>query len=133
MADDGGLARFQARMREVRAAARLSIKPALMQSANEVVDAMEMLAPEGESGDLKNSIRVVDTGHDLVVGVVAGGEATTRVYKGGRYDYALANEYGTQEMDAQPFFWPGYRSVRRRANARVKRAIAKAIKDVWGR
>ena len=44
-----------------------------------------------------------------------------------RYPHLL--EFGTTRTPAQPFFWPGFRLSRKRAENRIKRAISKAIKE----
>lgn len=42
-------------------------------------------------------------------------------------------EYGTSEADAQPFFWPALRLLRKRLRNRINRAAKKAVKDSWNK
>jgi HK97 gp10 family phage protein len=43
--------------------------------------------------------------------------------------YAHLVEYGTSQAPAQPYFWPAFRLLRKRIQNRVKRAIAKAVRE----
>lgn len=52
----------------------------------------------------------------------AGGESVT-------YDYALGQEYGTEDMPANPAFWPAWRLKRRRFKSRMSRAGKKGIQE----
>lgn len=131
MADDGGLSRFQARMRAIPQAVREAVQPALDKGASELVASMRQIAPN-EDGDLQASIRKEDGDHELSVKVAAGGAKTTKPVRSGAdtsYDYALGQEYGTKKMPANPFFWPAFRLNRKRLANRIKRAIGKAVKD----
>lgn len=134
MADDGGLAKFQARMRAIPLAARQAIKPALMKSAYEIQDVMEQLAPE-DTGDLMNSIAVTGPGETTPPYSQPGGSMTVpenaAVITAGNTDvrYAHLVEYGTSHSEAQSFFWPAYRTMRKKAGNQIKRAIGKAIKE----
>eukprot|EP00913_Durusdinium_trenchii_P021274 g19987.t1 len=111
------------------------IQPAIDQGANEMVARMKHLVPEGD-GDLQRSIGTEPGDRPLAVKVVAGGELTTRPVRDGIsavYDYALGQEYGTEEMPAQPFFWPSVNSTKKRVKRRIDRAIRKAIETAWGK
>ncbi len=119
--------RFAAIPAEVKAA----IQPAVDQGADEMVSRIRHLAPD-ESGDLAASVRKEAGPRELSVRVAAGGELTTRETVRGPFDYALAQEYGTAEMHAQPFFWPSVNSLKKRVKRRIDRAIGKAIKSAWG-
>jgi hypothetical protein len=46
-----------------------------------------------------------------------------------KYDYALAQEFGTKEHPANPFFYPTWRLLRKRARSRINRAMKKAIEE----
>lgn len=46
--------------------------------------------------------------------------------------YAHLVEYGTQEAQAQPYFWPAFRLLRKKITARIKRAASTAVKKNWG-
>lgn len=137
MADDGGLTRFQKRMRAVPQAVKLAVQPALITSANEVSGHMKTLAPE-RTGDLKDSITVTAPGqttppYSQPGGSRVAGEHEALVTAGGKdVRYAHLVEHGTSDAPAQPFFWPGFRLGRKRAANRIKRAIGKAVREAWG-
>ena len=125
------LARFIRRMNAIPVAVRAAVQPALDSSAAELVGTMKRLAPV-EDGALQRTIEAQPGKHELARQVVAGGEATTVPVRDGadaEYDYALAQEFGTADMPANPFFFPAFRLLRKRLNNRIKRSIRKAVKD----
>jgi HK97 gp10 family phage protein len=134
MASDGGLSSFQKRMRAIPEAARKAVAPAVMQSAYDIADIMEGLAPEDE-GDLIGSIAVTGPGQATPPYSQPGGSMVvpenTAAITVGNSDvrYPHLQEFGTTHHAAQPFFWPGFRMGRKRALDRIKRAIGKAIKE----
>lgn len=139
MSDDGGLARFQARMRAIPEEVRKAVVPALLKSAEETADAMRALA-EGsrDTGALIDSIAVTGPGqttppYSQPGGAKVVGELEAAITAGNsevRYPHLV--EHGTKDAAAQPFFWPAFRLERKRAAARIKRAISKAVRDHWG-
>lgn len=136
MADDGGLARFQARMRAIPQAVRLAVQPALVQGAEEIAEAARVLAESSrDTGGLIDSIAVTPPGGLTPRGATIGGvrrvpENAAAVTAGnGEVRYAHLVEFGTREAVAQPFFWPAYRLARKRVTNRIKRAIGKAIRE----
>lgn len=134
---DGGLKRFQQRLRAIPDEVKEGVKPALVKSAEEMAGAMKALAPEDE-GDLKESIEVTGPGQKTPPYSQPGGSANVpdnaaAVTVGNsdvRYPHLV--EYGTQDAPAQPFFWPTVRSYQKRSTNRIKRAISKSVKDNWG-
>lgn len=131
MTDDESLRRFQRRLQAIPKGVRAAVQPALQKSAEEVAAAARVLAPE-DDGDLRRSIRVEAGPHELARTVAAGGDLTTRPVRDGAdasYDYALGQEFGTRKMPANPFFFPAFRSLRKRAAGRIKRAMSKAIRE----
>jgi HK97 gp10 family phage protein len=97
--------------------------------ADELADDIRAAAPEGETGKLKESIRVRRGRNTLELFVEAGGNLTTKEVRGGSgvpYDYALAQEFGTQKRPAQPFFYSTYRARR----ADIRQEIDDAVSDV---
>ncbi len=134
MANDGGLKSFQKRMRAIPEAARRAVEPALAQGGYEIAEAMEMLAPEDE-GDLIGSIEVTLPGRSTPPYSMPGGahvvpENQVAVTAGNTdVRYPHLQEYGTRDHPAQPFFWPGFRLARKRAENRIKRAVSKAIRE----
>lgn len=101
-------------------------------AANEIVSLQKQLvSPNTDSGDLQMSIRSEPFSRGGVgVLIMAGGPLTTkpvRVGQSATYDYALANELGTQEMLAQPFFYPAFRQKKKTVNRRSAKAVRKAV------
>jgi HK97 gp10 family phage protein len=137
MADDGGLSRFQQRMRAIPVAVREAVQPAVVRSAEEVAAMQRQLAPE-DSGALKESIEVTPPGQATPAysqpgGSRVAGELEAIVTAGNkdvRYPHLV--EHGTTEAAAQPFFWPGFRLTRKRGATRIKSAISRAIRKNWG-
>ena len=134
MADDGGLASFRGRMRAMVKAGKAATAPALLQGGYEVAQAIEALAPEDE-GDLKGSIAVTPAGQMTPPYSQPGGSHVVPenqvAITAGNSDvrYPHLQEYGTSHHPAQPFFWPGFRLARKRAENRIKRVLAKAIRE----
>ena len=131
---DGGLSKFQKRLRAIPEAAREAVVPALAKSAEEIARVQRQLAPV-DQGDLRDSIAVTLPGQTTPAYSQPGGSRTAgpleAVITVGNTDvrYPHLVEYGTTTSDAQPFFWPAVRLGRKRATNRIKRAVRKAIKD----
>ena len=129
-----GLASFQRRMRAIPKAARAAVAPALAQGAYEVAEAIERLVPE-DTGDLKGSVAVTLPGKPTPPYSQPGGSRTLGELEAAvtvgntdvRYPHLV--EYGTTQTQAQPFFWPGFRLARGKAERRIKAAIDKAIRE----
>lgn len=83
--------------------------------ADELAEDIRREAPEGETGKLKQSVRVRRGRGTLELFVEAGGDLTTRQVREGSgvdYDYALGVEFGNQHAPAQPFFYSTYHARR---------------------
>lgn len=145
-----GLDRLRRKLtKTIPEAAQRRIKEAMEQSANEAVALMQTLAPNGATGRLARSIGW--TWGDAPRGSIAIATSTRRsnnmritIYAGGgEAFYARFVEFGTAPhvnkgkfagsrhpgTAAQPFFYPGWRVVRRRVKGRVTRAIKAAAKE----
>lgn len=146
MADDGGLSRFQRRMKAIPLAVREAVKPALVSSAEDVARTMKQLAePHRDSGDLIDSITVTPPGLPTPPYSQPGGsqiapENAALITVGNenvRYPHLV--EYGHSSglhgttVPAHPFFWPAVRLMRKRATGKIKRAISKAIRQTGGK
>lgn len=144
-----GLDRLRRKLtKTIPEAAQRRIKEAMEQSANEAVALMKSLAPK-VSGDLADSIGW--TWGDAPRGSIAiarssrkSGNMRITIYAGGGDAYyARFVEFGTSPhvngglyagsqhpgTPAQPFFYPGWRVVRRRVKGKVTRAIKAAAKE----
>jgi hypothetical protein len=132
--NDGGLAKLKRRLMAIPQQVRDDMQIALDRQANELAATMKQLAPG--DGPLQDSIQVEQARTYLARAVVAGGETTTRPVKEGldvSYDYAFAQELGTAEMEANPFFYPSIRMLNKRIKRRLKAAAARAVKKNWGK
>lgn len=136
MADDGGLRRFQQRMNAIPKAVRVAVQPALLKAGEDIAGSMRALAETSrDTGALIGSIEVTGPGQATPPYSQPGGskvvvENTVAITAGNsdvRYPHLV--EHGTAAAPAQPYFWPGFRLARKRAEQRIKRAISKAIKD----
>lgn len=145
-----GLGRLHKKLKRLPVLAEQEISKAMEQSANEIVALAKSLAPV-ESGDLQMSISWTwgdAPKGSMVLGKVksqgrgAGNLQITIFAGGGDAFYARFIEFGTSShtngglfegsehpgTKAQPFFYPAYRAVRKRAKGRVTRAITKSAK-----
>ncbi|NRP70608.1 hypothetical protein ILFOPFJJ_01489 [Ensifer psoraleae] len=143
-----GLSRLTKKLRRIPQAAKDAAKAAVVQGANEIAAVQRALAPV-DDGELKDSIHVTPPGGTTPPYSQPGGSRTAgpeeAIVTAGntRVRYAHLVEFGTAPHTnggmfagsehpgtaAQPFFWPGYRAVRKRVRGRVTRTINKAIKD----
>nr|WP_321457430.1 HK97-gp10 family putative phage morphogenesis protein [uncultured Cohaesibacter sp.] len=136
--NDGGLSNLMKAMDRVKDAPRNSIMQALAKSGDELADAQRALAPE-DSGDLKDSIAVTLPGESTPPYSQPGGARIAGenevIVTAGNSDvrYAHLVEFGTSKTEAQPFFWPAFRLLRRRQQRRIDRAGKKAIKEAWSK
>ena len=130
-----GLTSFQRRLKAIPQAARNSLAVPLAEAAKIVADTQASLAPH-DTGALIASIAVTPPGgttppYSQPGGSKIVGSLSAAVTVGNtdvRYGHLV--EYGTKQVEAQPFFWPGFRLSRKRAAGKIKRAISKAIKGV---
>ena len=135
MAGFTNAARFSRRLRAIPPAVRKAVRDQLRANAEDLVQGIQRAVPV-EDGTLRSTVENEDTSNERRIRqtVRAGGERTTRpVRKSAKgnaptYDYALAQEFGTSDMPANPFFYPTYRAKRkafkRALNAAVKKAVA---------
>lgn len=134
MGYDDGLARLKQRFARIPVAIREKVAVATLEVANDLADQMRRLAPE-DTGALKDSITVTPGGkrtppHSQPGGEVMVPEGTAMVTAGNdeaRYPHLV--EWGTDDAEAQPFFFPAIRLGRKRAAAKLRRAIRKAARD----
>lgn len=109
-------------------------RAAMEKGAQELVDMMKRLVPV-DHGDLRDSIgwtwgEAPKGSFTILKGSAGGAYAGLRivVYAGNsKAFYARFQEFGTQAQPAQPYFFPSYRSLRRRIKSRITREMKKAI------
>lgn len=116
MSYNPSLAKFKKEMRTIRERLRVDARQAARNHAEEIAQNMREAAAKDE-GSLAESVRVIDISRtfgnrvQIAMMIRGGGKMTLRRNKttGELYDYAVANEFGTREMQAQPFFYSTFR------------------------
>jgi len=130
------LDRLNRRMAAIPKAVREAVQPALAKAGQDLATMQRILAPR-DTGALKDSIAVTLPGEQTPPYSQPGGSRTAKenevlVTVGNddvRYPHLV--EYGTAEAAAQPYFWPGYRLMKKKMANRIKRAISKAVRENW--
>jgi HK97 gp10 family phage protein len=136
MASNDGLDNLMNAFDRVKTAPRQQIMKALLASGNELADAQQHLAPK-DTHALADSITVTGPGQSTPAYSQPGGSRlageTEVIVTAGNTDvrYAHLVEYGTSKSEAQPFFWPALRLLRKRLQQRIDRAGRKAVRDAW--
>ncbi|MBD9493195.1 HK97-gp10 family putative phage morphogenesis protein [Ensifer sp. ENS01] len=135
---DNGLAETLAAFDRIARAPREAVLPALMKSGHELAAAQKALAETSrDTGALIDSIEVTAPSQHTPPfsqpgGSRVAGETEVLVTVGNEdVRYAHLVEYGTANAEAQPFFWPALRLLRKRLQNRINRAAKKAVKDAW--
>lgn len=91
---------------------RKNIAGAVNNAAESCVSLGQQLAPV-DTGFMRDNIKQIDTAHaDSLRATVESGA-----------DYSAFVEYGTVNMDAQPFFTPAFESARRQLNNELLRTL----------
>lgn len=134
MVDDGGLGKLQRRLAAIPAEIKAAVQPSLVKSAEEVAATMRLLVPVS-TGDLRDSIEVTPGGASTPAYSQPGGSMTvpdnaaavTAGNDGVRYAHLV--EYGSTKAAAKPFFWPAVRLHQKKIGNRLKRAVAKAVRE----
>jgi len=130
-----GLEKMMRRLERIPDEVRRRTKAELMLGGREINMLQRSLVPKDDL-TLASTIRSEPL-PDPQIGVVilAGGEATTKpvreTEKGNspEYDYALAQEFGTEDMPANPFFRPAIRVKKKQVRNRVRAAARKALRS----
>jgi len=100
----------------------------LNKQAEKLRQAIAAAAPVHE-GTLRTTVKTVPGKKDTTVRIVAGGHETVRESVSSKpYDYARADEFGTVNMPAQPFFFPTYNRMKRQIKEEMKAKVALNIK-----
>lgn len=110
----------------------IAARKAMEKGAQEMVDMAKRLVPV-DQGDLRESIAWTWGEAPKGSVVLAESEPDARGLKITVYatDYkARWIEFGTIKMRAQPFFFPSYRTLRKRIQSRIKREVKKAVRFV---
>lgn len=114
---------------------KAEVQVALEKSGAEMVATAKALAPVDE-GELRASITMTTAGGSTPIfgggGRTKVGDLAVTVTAGDYFvRYAAIVEFGRDSdppMAARPFFWPAYRSLKKRIKSRNSRAVSKAVK-----
>lgn len=119
---------FQDLMKNIPPAVGKQLQAPVRDAALELANAIAFAAPRGKDPvrELQQSVRAEQGRHPLRYLVRAGGPLTTK----GGYDYAMAQEFGTQKQPAQPFFYSTFRAKKRGLRSKITKGAKKAISNV---
>lgn len=128
------VAQFRTAMKNIRNQVRAGVRESFLLTAEEIAANMRDAAPKGE-GNLAASVRVIDntrqtSGSSTVSVFIRGGGALTMrksAETGRAFDYSHAIEFGTEKMQAEPFFYPTWRRYRGYATRRTAESVEEAI------
>ena len=130
-----GLDRLNRRWRAIPKNARINVRAAMEDLASDIVEEMWSRAPFRD-GVLSGSIGWTwgdAPAGSMTIGKVGGkeyGAMRITIYAGGgEAFYARFHEFGTQDMPANPFFFPVWRARKRRVKGRISRAMSKSIRE----
>lgn len=136
-----GLDRLKRKLAAMPEAVKTRARAALEKNATEITDMQKRLAPF-KSGALRNSINWVygsppksalSSGDTESAGFISGIRVSVFAGDDAAF-YARWVEFGTQQgVPAQPFFYPAYRALKKRAKARLARAVRDGVKAAAGK
>lgn len=129
------LERLRRRLERIPDAIRKRAKADLMQGGREINMLQRSLAPK-DDGVLVGTIRTEQLPDpEIGVAIRAGGPATTKPVRNSekgnapQYDYALGQEFGTENMEATPFFYPALNVKKKQVKRNVRRGVKRALKQ----
>ncbi|MBB5723204.1 HK97 gp10 family phage protein [Loktanella ponticola] len=131
-----GSADLERRLLQIPNEVLTELRPALINGAHDIADAMEMLVPERD-GDLLGSIAVTGP-NETTPPYSAGGSVTLKANQAavtvGNTDvrHGHLQEFGTAHHEAQPFMRPAFRLKKAKVMRRIASAVTKAIKKAGG-
>jgi HK97 gp10 family phage protein len=131
---NASVAAYKQKLERVAMAAAKAGYGAVLTKAREIGGAMKSAVPR-DKGTLAASIRLETDANNLRATIKAGGPTTTRPVRSGGpdYDYARAQEFGTSDQPANPFFFPAWRLGRKGARSAINRAMKQAIEAEMGK
>jgi HK97 gp10 family phage protein len=129
---NGGRQRLSRKLKALPEKAKVAAVSATLDAAHEIAELQYKLAPV-DTGALRNSIDVTPPGGHTPLFSQGGrrkaGETEAIITAGNAaVRYAHIIEFGTRTRQAHPFFYPGYRALKKPAKAKIARAIRKALK-----
>ena len=126
MATNQSVTRLQRILAQLPEQVKAPVRAEVFDQAEVLRAAMQGKVP-ADRGTLRDSIRVEPGRNEMRALVLAGGPNTTV----GGYDYAKAQEFGTQKIPSQPYFWVSFRQKKRKMRTAIKAAVKVAIQVNW--
>lgn len=140
-----GVEQLRARFRRIPENLHAEIERVMEAQAEKIVRDMKRIVPV-DKGALRDSIGWAWSWEDVPAGAMTVGKVSSskgekimsiKIYAGTRDKklgdkdafYAAFQEFGTQNMAANPFFWPTWRRSRSRVKSAISRAVGKAIRE----
>tara|TARA_Y100000815_G_scaffold232876_2_gene223896 strand:- start:121890 stop:122360 length:471 start_codon:yes stop_codon:yes gene_type:complete len=143
-----GLDKLNRKLKTIPREAETAAKDAVVKGANEIAALQRSLVPVVD-GDLQDSIHVTNPGESTPPYSQPGGQRTAKDLEAivtagnSKVRYAHLVEFGTAQhvnagifagtknpgTTARPFFWPGFRALRKRVKSRITRSINKAVRE----
>lgn len=140
MADDGGLSRIQRRLNAIPKRLKERMGAVAVEEAGKIAADMKAFAEVSrDTGALIESIAITGPGQVTPPYSQPGGMTkvsdTGAMITAGNEDvrYPHLVEYGTDAVQAQPFFWPAVDLNKRKVSLRLRREARKAVKEQWGK
>lgn len=138
MGKNNGLDSLNAAFKRVQAVPRQSMTAILARSANRIADAQRHLAETSRNtGALIDSITVTlpnqaTPPYSQPSGSRVAGENEVIITAGNSdVRYAHLIEFGTVHAEAQSFFWPAFRLMRRVEQPKIDRSAKRLLKKGW--
>ncbi len=138
MAYSPQIQRLMRRLEGIPNAIKADMQPAVVKSADELAELQRRFAERSrDTGALIDSIEVTKPGDTTPPYSQPGGSRTAHELEAivtvgnSEVRYPHLVEYGTENAQAQPFFWSAVRSLQKRINNRLNRAARKAIRTYW--
>lgn len=148
MAKVQGWDRLKRRLEKIPKAVREQTQPSITSAADDVAEVIRALAPK-DDGDLRDSIEVTGGGQSTPPyslpgrSMVVPENAAMITAGNSKVRYAHLVEFGTRAhiaggqfegaeipaIPAHPFFFSGFRTAKKKAGQKIKRAMSKAIRS----
>jgi hypothetical protein len=133
MSNNASVRQFRTDMLDLVNKAKYNFHQELLAMGAELAGNIQDAIPHSVSGNLKKSVRVRDVSTSdetkLSVLVLAGGALTTKREASGLYDYALAEEFGTQKETPRPFFYNTVRFYQQRGLEQFRETFAQTLEE----
>lgn len=120
--------RLRRKMKAIPVEVRKVAREQLKKNAEELVETQKRFAAmsfKDPSGKLQSGIKQQDVSDPTRITRKV--SASAKDEKG--RDYAAWVEFGTSKSEAAPYFWVGYRLLKRRFRSRMTRAAKKAVQE----